>query len=120
MTATPHPKPIAKAELVTHPLDKTPQPLKRTKPFPKAEESKQRRRKKPKRLFSQIIFRDWCKACGICSAFCPKDVIGVSETGEPVIERPDDCIGCRFCELHCPDFAITIKERNGGEPRNPS
>jgi 2-oxoglutarate ferredoxin oxidoreductase subunit delta len=33
--------------------------------------------------------------------------------GAPVIERPDDCIGCRFCELHCPDFAITVKERSG-------
>ena len=21
------------------------------------------------------------------------------------------CIGCRFCEIHCPDFAITVSER---------
>ncbi len=65
-----------------------------------------------KKLYSQSIFRDWCKACGICIAFCPKNVIGKNEAGEPVIERPDDCIGCRFCETHCPDFAITIVERN--------
>jgi len=61
--------------------------------------------------YDQVIFRDWCKACGICSAFCPKGVIGRDETGAPVIEHPDACIGCRFCELHCPDFAITVKER---------
>jgi 2-oxoglutarate ferredoxin oxidoreductase subunit delta len=67
--------------------------------------------KKPKIHYDQFIFRDWCKMCGICSAFCPKGVIGQDEIGMPVIERPDDCIGCRFCELHCPDFAITIKER---------
>ncbi|OEU83572.1 MAG: hypothetical protein BA865_09570 [Desulfobacterales bacterium S5133MH4] len=73
--------------------------------------------KKLKKLYDQIIFRDWCKACGICSAFCPKNVICRDETGAPVIERPDDCIGCRFCELHCPDFAITITERNA--IRNP-
>ena len=67
--------------------------------------------KKEKKLYEQLIFRDWCKACGICSAFCPKYVIGRNEAGEPVIENPDACIGCRFCELHCPDFAITIIEQ---------
>lgn len=67
--------------------------------------------KKKKRLYDQLIFKAWCKSCGICIAFCPKNVIGKNEAGEPVIERPDDCIGCRFCEIHCPDFAITILER---------
>jgi 2-oxoglutarate ferredoxin oxidoreductase subunit delta len=61
--------------------------------------------------FEQVIFRDWCKSCGICAAFCPKKVIGRDDTGAPVIEHPQECIGCRFCELHCPDFAITIKEK---------
>lgn len=67
--------------------------------------------KKGLKLFSPTIFYDWCKACGICIAFCPKKVFDRDEEGKPVIERPDDCNGCRFCELHCPDFAITIKER---------
>ena len=66
----------------------------------------------PRKFYSQLVFRDWCKACGICAAFCPKKVIGRNESGEPVIERPDECIGCRFCETHCPDFAITIVERD--------
>ena len=63
-----------------------------------------------KKNYSQIIFKDWCKKCGICSSFCPKNVIGQDEEGGPVFERPEDCIGCRFCELHCPDFAITVQE----------
>ncbi len=75
-------------------------------------------RKTPR--FDQIIFRDWCKACGICSAFCPNKVIIQDETGAPVIKRPDACIGCRFCELHCPDFAITIKKRKPTETRSAS
>ncbi|MDY6879469.1 MAG: 4Fe-4S binding protein [Desulfatiglans sp.] len=66
--------------------------------------------KKKRKSYSQIVFRDWCKKCGICSAFCPKKVIGKNEEGGPIFERPEDCIGCRFCELHCPDFAITIEE----------
>jgi 2-oxoglutarate ferredoxin oxidoreductase subunit delta len=64
------------------------------------------------RLYNPVIIPAWCKSCGICSAFCPKNVIGCNDMGAPVIERPNECIGCRFCELHCPDFAITIKERN--------
>jgi 2-oxoglutarate ferredoxin oxidoreductase subunit delta len=69
--------------------------------------------KKHKNRYRPVIIPAWCKSCGICSAFCPKKVIGSDVTGAPVIEKPDDCIGCRFCELHCPDFAITVKERNG-------
>ena len=63
-----------------------------------------------KKRYTQTVFRDWCKRCGICRAFCPKNVIGQDELGGPVFERPEDCIGCRFCELHCPDFAITVQE----------
>jgi len=68
---------------------------------------------KRKKLYNPVIIPAWCKSCGICSAFCPKKVIGVNDMGTPVIEKPDECIGCRFCELHCPDFAITVKERSG-------
>lgn len=63
------------------------------------------------RLFTQVIYRDWCKACGLCIAFCPKKVYDRDEEGKPIIARPDDCIGCLFCEIHCPDFAITIQDR---------
>ena len=65
--------------------------------------------KKPKKKYTQTIFQDWCKSCGICAAFCPRKVIVQNDNGLPEISDPDLCIGCRFCELHCPDFAITIK-----------
>lgn len=66
-----------------------------------------------KKQYDPVIISAWCKSCGICSEFCPKHVIGTNDMGAPVVERPDECIGCRFCELHCPDFAITVKERSG-------
>jgi 2-oxoglutarate ferredoxin oxidoreductase subunit delta len=103
---------------VSQSLDNRRQPSNKTQASSEQVASNPSQTKKVKKRYSQIIFGDWCKACGICSAFCPKGVIGRDKTGAPIIERPDDCIGCRFCELHCPDFAITIKERNRNKPRS--
>lgn len=87
----------------------------------KAGEQKKRKKKKDppseKKHFSQLIFDDWCKACGICIAFCPQNVFGRDRNGKPVAERPDDCNSCLFCELHCPDFAITIEEKTAGRKK---
>lgn len=55
------------------------------------------------------IFEDWCKRCGICVEFCPKSVLARDDTGLPVVKNPDACIGCRLCEIRCPDFAIEVK-----------
>lgn len=64
-----------------------------------------------KKLFAQTIYRHWCKSCGICIALCPKQVYVKNEVGGPEIAQPDKCIGCLSCEIHCPDFAISIDER---------
>jgi len=74
-------------------------------------EIKEHLEKKGKKLFVQKIFEDWCKSCGICIAFCPGKVFEENENGMPVIVDADACTGCRFCEFHCPDFALTIHER---------
>jgi 2-oxoglutarate ferredoxin oxidoreductase subunit delta len=74
-------------------------------------ETKQILAEEEKQLFVQKIFADWCKACGICIAFCPAGVFSKNERGMPVIIEPDACTGCKFCEFHCPDFALSIHER---------
>ena len=56
-----------------------------------------------------IVYRKWCKECGICIAFCPRDVLARDEDGSVLVANPDACTACRWCELHCPDFAITVK-----------
>ncbi len=56
--------------------------------------------KKVIHLFSQVIYRSWCKACGLCIAFCPTNIYGREEAGRPVAENPDACIGCRLFAGH--------------------
>jgi formate hydrogenlyase subunit 6/NADH:ubiquinone oxidoreductase subunit I len=35
--------------------------------------------------------------------------------GKVSVEKPELCIGCRFCELRCPDYAIEVHESDGKE-----
>lgn len=54
------------------------------------------------------INRYWCKGCGICVAYCPKDVLVLDDEGIVTAPREKDCIQCMLCELRCPDFAIEV------------
>ena len=63
-----------------------------------------------RKTYSVEIDPKWCKACGICIAFCPTKVLDAGEDGKAVPARQDDCIGCRLCELRCPDFAVVVTE----------
>lgn len=68
-----------------------------------------------KKLKELQISRDWCKGCGICVAFCPKQVLELDGTDKVVAVRPEDCICCQLCELRCPDLAITVILETGEE-----
>ena len=69
---------------------------------------------KPKRRAVRKIdiFKAWCKACGICVAFCPREVLAIDEEGYPFVKDLDACTGCGWCEIRCPDFAITVETRS--------
>jgi 2-oxoglutarate ferredoxin oxidoreductase subunit delta len=60
------------------------------------------------KLKELLINREWCKGCGICVAFCPKNVLELDERDKSAARRIEDCIACRLCELRCPDLAIKV------------
>jgi 2-oxoglutarate ferredoxin oxidoreductase subunit delta len=59
-----------------------------------------------------------CKACDVCVSVCPAGVLAMrpeptSTLGAMLdIVAPEACIGCKDCELHCPDFAIYVAEKS--------
>ncbi len=63
---------------------------------------------KPK-LKELRIDRDWCKGCGICVTFCPKNVLELDKKEKAVAARIEKCIACRMCELRCPDLAVEVE-----------
>lgn len=72
-----------------------------------------------KKGYFHLIREKYCKGCGICVAFCPKQLL-VLRNGKVFPERPEICIGCRMCEFRCPDFAIEVKSIDVEIPHSPS
>lgn len=61
-----------------------------------------------KQLPKHLIEQAWCKGCGICIHFCPKNVLEFNKQEKASAKRLEDCIGCRTCEFRCPDLAIQV------------
>ena len=53
-----------------------------------------------------VINKKYCKGCGICVAFCPKQVLEVDELGKVFEKNPEACISCGQCIVVCPTGAI--------------
>lgn len=64
------------------------------------------------------INKSWCKGCGFCVEYCPKDVLVMSDEYNakgyhpPLVKSQDDCHHCRLCEIICPEFTIYVTPAN--------
>ncbi len=56
------------------------------------------------------VFPNWCKGCGLCVEFCPANVLEQGPDGRVTVAHPERCTACRWCERHCPDFAIFVAD----------
>jgi 2-oxoglutarate ferredoxin oxidoreductase subunit delta len=61
-----------------------------------------------KKLKEHRINDEWCKGCGICVAFCPKQVLALDDKDKAEAAHVENCIACKLCELRCPDLAIEV------------
>lgn len=60
------------------------------------------------------VKEDWCKGCNICIERCPVNALEESDhlnkrgVRPPQLKKNNECNDCRYCELICPDLAITV------------
>lgn len=69
-----------------------------------------------RRQFKVFFHEAYCKGCGICSEMCPKETLRIGERLGPLgyflaeVQNISTCNGCRYCEIACPDMAVTVVE----------
>lgn len=64
----------------------------------------------------------WCKGCGLCVEYCNRGALEMKDALVRVVDA-EKCSRCMLCEAICPDFAITVVDREadpaGGDMETP-
>ncbi len=76
---------------------------------PTPDSSEEQRAPRRARRGQVKVFGNWCKGCGLCIAFCPRNVFVAGADGHPLVVYPERCTACMWCVEHCPDFAISVQ-----------
>ena len=63
-------------------------------------------------MYQITLNSKWCKSCGLCADFCPKNVFDFTSGCLPVIARAQACTGCKICELKCPELALCVEVKS--------
>lgn len=73
-----------------------------------------------RRSYGRIfIIEERCKGCTFCVAFCPKNILAMSERFNskgyhvPEVLLDGVCTDCKLCQLLCPEFAIYVVKVEG-------
>jgi NAD-dependent dihydropyrimidine dehydrogenase PreA subunit len=56
----------------------------------------------------ELVSRDRCIGCGMCTRVCPTNVFDNGDDQIPVIARQQDCQTCFICEVYCPVDALFV------------
>ena len=60
------------------------------------------------------IDQEYCKGCGMCITYCPKNLIVFSDKFNSSgyipaeFKNNDECTGCTSCAMVCPEVAIEV------------
>ncbi len=66
-------------------------------------------------ITKKLVFKpEWCKGCGICVAFCPREAL-ILNNGKAAFANAEKCTACGQCELRCPDYAVYLVKEDGCE-----
>ena len=63
----------------------------------------------PRGIYRINLYRELCKACGLCVAWCPQHVLASDSAGYPVAAAIDACVNCKAC-------CASIASGNGSPP----
>ena len=56
-----------------------------------------------------VINKKKCTDCGTCTEICPMECFENND-GKVSVSNGDACIGCKACEVQCPEEAINVED----------